>query len=141
MTYRDISKVLKPPPVPMELPSCSKIRAAVCRVYGLRETELQRNARHKTLVEARSVAMWFVREIMKFSFPELGREFHRDHSTCIVAVRKIARDRETRPILAERMALIAGELMPPGCAEDTGADTHRGHANLNKNRLSYASCC
>lgn len=96
---------------PLELPSCYRIRAIVCKVYGLRPAALNERNRHKLHAEARAVAMWFVREIMRFSFPELGREFDRHHTTCIADVRRIARDREKFPIIAERMGLIAGELL------------------------------
>jgi chromosomal replication initiation ATPase DnaA len=49
--------------------------------------------------------MWMVRRAFGYSYPELGRIFGRDHSTCIVAVRKVDRAIETgRPL---RLAEIA----------------------------------
>lgn len=46
-------------------------------------------SRSKSAVEARALAMWLARLRLRLSYPELGREFSRDHTTCINAVERI----------------------------------------------------
>jgi chromosomal replication initiation ATPase DnaA len=62
------------------------------------------------LAEARHVAIWFMREFLKMSYPELGREFVRDHTSCISASRRIDRELPQKPLLCERMAAVADRL-------------------------------
>lgn len=46
--------------------------------------------RHRTIAEARHVAVWVTRKVLGLSFPELGREFgNRDHTTMMNAFRRI----------------------------------------------------
>lgn len=95
------------------LPTPYTIRAIVCEVFGCTEDELRSKCRSKSLVDARHLAMWFMRECIKMSYPEIGREFsNRDHTTVIHAFRKVERERITRPILAARMAEVAERLLP-----------------------------
>lgn len=42
--------------------------------------------------EPRKVAMYLVRDITQASFPEIGRFFHRDHTTIIAACKAVAND-------------------------------------------------
>lgn len=51
--------------------------------------DITSRSRTKSVAEARAVAMWLAREKLGLSYPELGREFGRDHTSCITAVRKV----------------------------------------------------
>lgn len=57
--------------------------------FGL--SELLCPSRSKTVAHARQVAIWIARQTLGLSYPELGRAFLRDHSTCISACRRIDR--------------------------------------------------
>jgi chromosomal replication initiation ATPase DnaA len=94
----------------LELPTPKSIRAAVCEVYGIVDAVLNDNQKSKTISEARHVAVWFMRRFMKMSYPELGREIARDHSSVISAIHRIDRQIQTQPLLCSRIASIADKL-------------------------------
>lgn len=49
--------------------------------------------------------MWMLRRTFGYSYPEIGRIFERDHTTCIAAVQKVERAIVTgRPV---RLAEVA----------------------------------
>ncbi|HEU4544387.1 MAG TPA: helix-turn-helix domain-containing protein [Jiangellaceae bacterium] len=74
----------------------SRIIDRVAAHYGITRDELLSRDRHKSIAEARQVAMWLCRELLGMSYPELGRAFgNRDHTTCIAGVRRIARAKGT----------------------------------------------
>jgi chromosomal replication initiation ATPase DnaA len=95
------------------LPSVASIRAAVCSVYEINPEQLGEHNRRPTLVEARCVAIYFLRTLLLMSFPEIGRELNHDHTTVIAGFRKIERFRFTvgHALLAGRMAEVARKLM------------------------------
>lgn len=62
----------------------------VCAHYGVTPDELMARDRHKSVVEARQIAIWLCRRRLRMSFPELGRAFgNRDHTTCMSACHRI----------------------------------------------------
>ena len=50
--------------------------------------EIAGRGRSKSEADARAVAMWLARQRFKLSYPEVGREFSRDHTTVMSAVAK-----------------------------------------------------
>lgn len=97
-------------PRDVALPTCETIRQYVCEVYGIVDLHLDSRSRQKTLVEARHVAMWFMRLTMQMSYPEIARQFAgRDHTTIMHAVKHIERDRD-KPLVAARLAAVATKL-------------------------------
>ncbi len=64
---------------------CSAREFCVPRVSLLGED------RHKSVSEARCCAMAVARQLTRFSLPELGRAFERDHTTVLQAIRTAAR--------------------------------------------------
>lgn len=70
--------------------------------------------RHFQAAFPRALMMWVYRHDLKWSFPRIGREFKRDHSTVLVAVRKVdAWIAEPRPEVAhylERLRAILLEI-------------------------------
>jgi chromosomal replication initiator protein len=63
--------------------------AVVADFYGLHPRALKSRLRSQTVVNARHVAIYLVRTRLGNSYPEIGRVFGRDHSTVLMAVRKI----------------------------------------------------
>ena len=60
--------------------------------------DLKSKKRTKTLVLPRHIAMFLCRELLKLSFPEIGRLFGgKDHSTVIYACNVIEKQKEKDP--------------------------------------------
>lgn len=74
------------------VPEMKTIVSATAAFYAVKPAELKSKARRKTLVLARSVAMYLARQWTAESFQQIGRFFgHRDHSTVLHSYRKIER--------------------------------------------------
>ena len=71
------------------LPTPSLIISEVCRFYSIEEQVLRGTLKNKNTAEARQIAMYLVRKLTNLSLPDIGREFGRDHSTVIHAIRKV----------------------------------------------------
>ena len=71
------------------LPTPSLIISQVCKFYSVDETVLRGTLKNKGTAEARQVAMYLIRKLTNLSFPDIGKEFARDHSTVIYAIRKV----------------------------------------------------
>ena len=71
------------------LPTPSLIISEVCRFYSIEEQVLRGTLKTKNTAEARQVAMYLVRKLTNMSFPDVGREFGRDHSTVIHGINKV----------------------------------------------------
>ena len=61
----------------------------VTRFYSIEEQVLRGTLKNKNTAEARQIAMYLVRKLTNLSLPDIGREFGRDHSTVIHAIRKV----------------------------------------------------
>ena len=71
------------------LPTPALIISEVSRFYGIEETVLRGTLKNKSTAEARQVAMYLVRKMFNLSYPDIGREFGRDHTTALHSVNKI----------------------------------------------------
>jgi chromosomal replication initiator protein len=68
--------------------------------FGFSIADLQSKSRTRTLVTARQIAMYLLRELTEMSLPRIGAEFGgRDHTTVMHADRKI------RDLMSERHAI------------------------------------
>lgn len=74
--------------------------------------------KHKSIWEARSVAMWLARRKFGLSYPELGREFGMDHSTCMNSVRRIDQAAGLLRATADDLAGVALDKAPVSPAFD-----------------------
>ena len=101
MAYRDLNDM------PMDLPNISRaiddmfkvegnalptpnlIISQVCKFYSLDEQVLRGTNKSKGTAEARQIAMYLVRKLTNLSLPDIGREFAKDHSTVLYAIRKV----------------------------------------------------
>lgn len=62
----------------------------VAKYYNLTRTELQSKSRRKDIVLARHISMWLIRDMLGFTYKEIGNFFKgRDHSTVITAIERI----------------------------------------------------
>lgn len=71
------------------LPTPSLIISQVSKFYAIDETVIRGTLKNKGTAEARQVAMYLVRTLTKLSLPEIGREFGRDHTTVLHAIKKV----------------------------------------------------
>ena len=71
------------------LPTPSLIISQVSKYYSIDEAVLRGTLKNKGTAEARQVAMYLVRSMTAMSLPDIGREFGRDHSTVLHAIKKV----------------------------------------------------
>ncbi len=71
------------------LPTPSLIISQVCKFYSIDEAVLRGTLKNKGTTEARQVAIYLIRKLTNLSLPDIGKEFSRDHSTILYAIRKV----------------------------------------------------
>ena len=71
------------------VPTPSLIITQVCKFYSVDEAVIRGTQKNKGTAEARQVAMYLIRKLTNLSLPDIGKEFARDHSTVLYAVRKV----------------------------------------------------
>ena len=81
--------------------TASQVLTATAQYFDVSIEELQSKSRNRTLVTARQIAMYLLRELTDMSLPKIGQEFGgRDHTTVMHADRKI------RELMAERRQIF-----------------------------------
>ena len=71
------------------LPTPELIVREVCKFYNISENTIRSSQKNKGTAEARQIAMYLIRSMTNLSFPDVGKEFGRDHTTAMHGVRKI----------------------------------------------------
>ena len=71
----------------------------VAHHYGVRVADLKGRSNRRSIALPRRVAMYLIRNILKLSFPEIGKIFSKHHSTVIYAVDSIDNARRSNPDL------------------------------------------
>ncbi len=71
------------------LPTPSLVIGQVCKFYSIDEDVLRGTLRNKNTNEARQTAIYLVRKLTRMSLPDIGKEFGRDHTTVMHAIRKV----------------------------------------------------
>ena len=71
------------------LPTPGLIINQVCKFYSIDESVLRGTLKNKGTTEARQVAIYLIRKLTNLSLPDIGKEFGRDHSTILYAIRKV----------------------------------------------------
>lgn len=105
-------------------PSIVAIQDAVCAVFGLSRVDLLSPARTTRITRARHLAMYLSRELTDRSLAEIAREFRRDHSTVLHAVRRIGAELEPGSPPFEQLAR-ARELLRASTTEPRTLDGTR----------------
>ena len=70
-------------------PTSEDVIRSVAEHFGLRAAEIKGRRRHRAIARPRQIAMWLCRKSLQKSYPEIGRDFGKDHSTVISACRKV----------------------------------------------------
>lgn len=104
------------------------IIGVVAEHYGLTREQLLSKSRKPTLSQPRQVAMLMVRILTGLSYPAIGREFRRDHSSvmygcsiieeelkeCLILQRSIAAIRQRLNTMKDEPSCPhCGEIIPP----------------------------
>lgn len=98
-----------------EMVSAEKIQKVISAHFNIKLTDLKAKKRTKTLVMPRQLAMYLCRELMKMSFPEIGRLFGgKDHTTVIYACRIIEKQKEKDPNMGYLMDDIIKKIKEGG---------------------------
>ena len=71
------------------LPIPSLIITQVSKFYSIDEAVLRGTQKNKGTAEARQIAMYLIRKLTNLSLPDIGKEFARDHTTVLYAIRKV----------------------------------------------------
>ncbi|MEM9825888.1 MAG: helix-turn-helix domain-containing protein [Planctomycetota bacterium] len=91
--------------------SFDKITKTVAAHYQMKVGELKSPSRQKSIVRARSLAMWIARRLTGKSTHRIGDYFGgRDHTTVMHAIRKISREVETDDELRRAAAEVEERL-------------------------------
>ncbi|MCD6271042.1 chromosomal replication initiator protein DnaA [bacterium] len=103
-----LKKVIQPKSKRIDFRKLTKV---VAEFYNLSEKDLLSNSRKQEIVRPRQIAMYLLREEVKYSFPQIGKKFGgKDHTTAIYAYEKIAKDLEKNEDLAEEINLLRERL-------------------------------
>ncbi|MEK6271861.1 MAG: chromosomal replication initiator protein DnaA [Actinomycetota bacterium] len=98
------------PPV-VDSPSVDAIQEAVCSVRGVSRQDLLSAKRTSRISHARQLAMYLTRQETSLSLAQIAREFNRDHTTVLHAIRKVstrlAPESETAAVLHRTCELLA----------------------------------
>lgn len=71
------------------LPTPNLIITETCKFYHMEESVLRSTLKNKGTAEARQVAMYLIRTMTNLSLPDIGKEFDRDHTTVLYAVKSV----------------------------------------------------
>jgi chromosomal replication initiator protein len=79
-----------PPVAASDAPSVQAIQEVTCSVLGVSRQDLLSPKRTARVSQARQLAMYLSRDLTSLSLAEIARNFHRDHSTVLHAIRAIS---------------------------------------------------
>lgn len=113
-----------------EIPRITKIQETIAEAFELHISAMVTKARPRHFAHPRQIAMFFCRELTKYSLEEIGRCFGgRDHGTVIHAINAVKKEAETEPGFAEdlkKLRLLCVDAIGQGGFSPTrvGAGAH-----------------
>ena len=88
-----------------------KVIKVVADFYEITEKEILSSSRRREIVKPRQVAMYILREDLKYSFPFIARKFGgKDHTTVIHACEKIGKELQKNDELFEEIKQIRNRI-------------------------------
>jgi len=90
---------------------CAAIIKLCAERFGFSASEILSGRRKRPLTRARQAAMWICHEATARSFPELGRAFHRDHTTILHAIRLVPQHMAADPAWRDKVMGVLAEIM------------------------------
>lgn len=92
---RGVASHADPPAPSRAQPTIPEIKAVVAHLSGVTLADIMSARRAAAIARPRQVAMYLAKQLTSHSLPAIGREFGRDHTTVMHAVRVIARQIRT----------------------------------------------
>ncbi len=71
------------------VPTPDLIISEVCRFYSIDNNILRSTQKNKGTSEARQVAMYLIRKMTNLSLPDIAKEFGKNHTTVLYAIRRV----------------------------------------------------
>jgi chromosomal replication initiator protein len=106
------------------------IQDSVCSVLDVPREELLSPTRAPRVARARQLAMYLSRELTSLSLAQIAREFDRDHSTVLHAVRSVSQRLEPDSETTQAINRVRAELGTTGpCGPDADEPLHRESAD------------
>jgi chromosomal replication initiator protein len=106
-------------------PSVAAIQEAACAVFDVSRADLLSPKRTIRVAHARQLAIYLTRDLTSLSLAQIARDFNRDHSTVLHAIRAVSSrldvNSETTELLDRTRALIHH---PPGTTSSPGGAAH-----------------
>lgn len=97
--------------VPARNISVKTLIRTVAEFYDIIEKDIVATSRKKDVVKPRQVAMYLLREELKYSFPAIGERFGgRDHTTVMHACEKITKEVRENPQFVQEINVIREKL-------------------------------
>ena len=83
----------------------------VCEYFNVELARVRSASRRQSLVQARQMAMYLVRELTGAPLTQIGGYFGgRDHTTVLYACRKVAEDIRKEPFLSQAVREVQAQL-------------------------------
>lgn len=83
---------------------------AVAKAYGQSVEDIKGSSRTKDLTMARHVGMYLVRLLTELSYPEIGRYFGRDHTTCMSGEKRVSDLMQQQRVVFDQVTRLEREL-------------------------------
>ncbi len=90
--------------------SCEMIRDFIAKHYGVPVTDLQSRSRKKAVSFPRQVAMYLCRKHTESSLADIGRQFNRDHSTVMHAIKAVSGKVHRSVAVDEQLTFLSSKL-------------------------------
>ena len=92
-------------------PSAEHIIRETGKYFGLTAEQLKSENRSRPIADARQIAMYLMRKLTPMSFADIGKEFGRNHTTTLSAVKKVEELMKTDAALAGRIRDIESNIV------------------------------
>lgn len=90
--------------------SVEEIQRRVAERYGIRLADMLSHRRARVVARPRQIAMYLCKTLTQKSLPEIGRRFHRDHTTVMHAVKRVTELRSTDSVFDEDVEALRRNL-------------------------------
>lgn len=89
----------------------NEIKSKVAAYYKIKAGDLTSPSREKCIAIPRQIAMYMAKTLTTKSYPEIAKEFNRDHTTVIHGVKKVESLLKEDKNISEQISIIRGSLI------------------------------
>lgn len=94
------------------VPSIDQIVSAVCSYYEVEESVLRSPVKKRNITDARNIAMYLLRDLRHMSYPDIAKEFNRDHTSILHSVKVVERKIQAKDsLLISQIAEIKDNII------------------------------